>query len=114
MAFVLKQSETYSWPVTVEIPIDGGRHDRHTFDAEFKRLPQHRNNAIVDEARDGKITDQDLCDEILIGWTGIKDEDGKDVPFSDKLKEQLLDVPGVAAAIVLAYINSLQGAKRKN
>jgi hypothetical protein len=114
MAFVLKQSDSYVWPVTVEIPVDGGRHDKQTFDAEFKRLPQHRNNAIVDEAREGSITDQDLCDEILIGWSGINDEDGKPLPFSDKMKTQLLDIPGVAAAIVFAYISSLQGAKRKN
>ena len=47
MAFVLKQSDTYKWPVTVEIPIDGGRFDKQTFDAEFKRLPQERNTAIL-------------------------------------------------------------------
>ena len=26
MAFVLKQSDTYSWPVTFDVPVDGGRH----------------------------------------------------------------------------------------
>lgn len=114
MAFVLKQSETYIWPVTVEIPIDGGRFDRQTFDAEFKRLPQARNNAIIQAARAETTTDQEVADEVLVGWKGITDDDGKDVPFSATAKVQLLDVPGVAAALVEGYINSLIGAKRKN
>lgn len=114
MAFVLKQSETYIWPVTVEIPIDGGRFDRQTFDAEFKRLPQTRNNAIIQAAREEATTDLEVANEVLVGWKGINDDAGDEVPFSETAKQQLLDVPGVCAAIVEGYINSLVGAKRKN
>ena len=114
MAFVLKQSETYIWPVTVEIPIDGGRFDRQTFDAEFKRLPQTRNNAIIQAAREEATTDLEVANEVLAGWKGINDDAGDEVPFSETAKQQLLDVPGVCAAIVEGYINSLVGAKRKN
>ena len=114
MAFVLKQSETYSWPVTVEIPIDGGRFDRQTFDAEFKRLPQARNNAIIAAAKAETTTDLEVAEEVLVGWKGISDDDGKDIPYSETAKAQLLDVPGVSAALVEGYINSLLGAKRKN
>ena len=42
------------------------------------------------------------------------DGDGKEVPFSQKALEQLLDVPMLASAITVAYFESLQGAKRKN
>jgi len=114
MAFVLKQSDTYVWPVTVEIPIDGGRFDRQTFDAEFKRLPQARNNAIIQAARAETTTDLEVAEEVLAGWKGITDDAGKDIPYSETAKSQLLDVPGVSAALVEAYINSLLGAKRKN
>ena len=114
MAFVIKQSETYIWPVTVEIPIDGGRFDRQTFDAEFKRLPQTRNNAIIQAAREEATTDLEVANEVLVGWKGINDDAGDEVPFSETAKQQLLDVPGVCAAIVEGYINSLVGAKRKN
>ena len=51
MAFVLKQSATYTWPITVIIPMDGGRRDKHTFDGEFRRLPQSRINEIIKLAR---------------------------------------------------------------
>lgn len=114
MAFVLKQSDTYSWPVTVEIPIDGGRFDRQTFDAEFKRLPQARNNAIIAAAKAETTTDLEVAEEVLVGWKGISDDNGEDIPYSETAKAQLLDVPGVSAALVEGYINSLLGAKRKN
>lgn len=114
MAFVLKQSDSYVWPVTVEIAIDGGRFDRQTFDAEFKRLPQARNNAIIAAARAETTTDLEVAEEVLVGWKGITDDAGKDVPYSETAKAQLLDVPGVSAAVVEGYINSLLGAKRKN
>ena len=43
MVFVLKQSDTYTWPITlVDVPVDGGKREKHTFDGEFKRLPQSR------------------------------------------------------------------------
>jgi len=51
---------------------------------------------------------------VLIGWAGVTDDDGKDIPFSQSALQQLLDVPMLAAAITLAYFESLQGAKRKN
>ena len=126
MAFVLKQSGSYLWPVTIEVPADGGRHEKQTFDAELKRLPQSRIIEIQDAVQkrlsaiqrdletDGMITDQEIADEILVVWTGVNDGDGEPIPFSEKGKAELLDVPTVTAAIVTAYFSSLSGAKRKN
>lgn len=126
MSFVLTQSSSYFWPVSFDIPVDGGRHEKQTFDAELKRLAQTRIIEIQeavqkrlsaiqrDEETDDMITDGEIANEILIGWDGINDEKGAPVPFSEKTKAQLLDVPTVTAAIVTAYFSSLQGAKRKN
>jgi hypothetical protein len=114
MAFVLSQSESYSWPVTVEFPVDGGRFDKQSFDAEFKRLPQQRIREIWDLIQSGDLTDDELCGEVLTGWAGIQDGKGQDVPFSEKAKADLLNVPLVAAAIVSAWLDSLSKGKRKN
>lgn len=126
MAFVLKQSTTYSWPVTFKLPADGGKFEKQTFDAEFKRLPQARINEIQVEVQarvkasernesttDG-INDQSIADEILVGWSGVVDGDGDEVPFSAANKQQLLDIPTVASAIIVAYFDSLTGVKAKN
>jgi len=114
MAFVLKQSDTYSWPVTFDLPIDGGRHQRQSFDGEFRRLSQSRIREMGQQIEAGDTTDADLATEVLVGWSGITDDSGKDVPFSQAALQQLLDVPMLATAIITAYFSSLQGAKRKN
>ena len=126
MAFILKQSSSYVWPVTVKLPISGGKFEKQTFDAEFKRLPQARINKIQievqariksserNETADDSISDQSIADEILIGWVGVLDEDGDEVPFSESMKQQLLDIPTLASAIIVAYFDSLTGTKTKN
>jgi hypothetical protein len=123
MAFVLKQSATYTWPITLIIPMDGGRRDKHTFDGEFRRLPQSRINEIIRLARaaergrlndDEELLDQDAAKEILAGWSGVVDDDAKEVPYSESALAQLLDIPTVAGQIVRAWFDSLDVAKRKN
>lgn len=114
MAFVLSQSDSYSWPVAVEFPVDGGRFDRQTFDAQFKRLPQDRIRQIWDQIQSGEIDDDGLCHEILVGWAGVQDAKGTEVPYSEKARKDLLRVPLVAASIVSAWLDSLSKAKRKN
>lgn len=123
MAFVLKQSDSYSWPVTLIIPVDGGRREKHTFDAEFKRLPQTRINEIVRQAKgisegssdeSAMLEDQSACAEILVGWSNVIDDSGEQIPFSTKALNQLLELPTIAAQIIRAWSESLEVAKRKN
>lgn len=114
MPFVISQKATYVWPVTVEFPVDGGRTDRQTFDAEFRRIAQSRMADLRAKIEAGDITDNDLATEVLAGWSGITDDRGEAVPYSEGARDRLLDVPLVAAAVVLAWMTSLTGAKRKN
>jgi hypothetical protein len=51
---------------------------------------------------------------VLVGWSGISDDAGKEIPFSQKALDQLLEVPFLAVAVLKAYMDSLKGAKRKN
>ena len=69
---------------------------------------------IADDTLEQIPPDQEIASEILVGWAGVNDGDGEAIPFSEKAKAELLDVPTVTAAIVTAYFSSLQGAKRKN
>ena len=50
----------------------------------------------------------------MSGWSGIVDAEGDDLPYSISARDQLLDQPMLASAIASAYIDSKQGAKRKN
>jgi hypothetical protein len=123
MAFKLQQSPTYVWPVKIVLPIDGGKRETHTFDATFRRLPQSRINEIIKLARlqergrlddDQELEDQDAAREIMVGWDGVQDDDGKAIPFSEGALTQLVEIPTVAGQIVKAWFGSLAEAKRKN
>ena len=120
MAFVLKQSATYLWPVTLRLPVDGGRYEKQTFDAQFRRLSQSRINEIQDLVRakqrgdDVELTDQSVADEVLAGWDGVQDDDGEDVPYSEAAKAEMLGIASVASSIVVAYFESVTGNKVKN
>ena len=123
MAFVLKQSATYTWPVTLVLPVDGGRREKHTFDGEFRRLPQTRINEIIRLARlqergeispDEELKDVEAVKEILAGWSNVVDDDGQEVPFSEAALCQLAEIPTVAGQIVRTWFDSLEVAKRKN
>ena len=57
MALVLKDSDSYSWPITYRLPVSGGRREKQEFEAEFKRLPQSRITeiqALVQKRVDGE------------------------------------------------------------
>lgn len=122
MSFVLDLSDTYTWPITLMIPV-AGRREKYTFDGEFRRLPQTRINEIVRLARkmelrladDGEeLVDQDAAREVLAGWSGVLDKDGKEIPFSEASLNKMLELPRVAAQIVLAWFDSIEVAKKKN
>lgn len=111
--FKIVQNPTYTWPVTVEFPSDGGRTEKSSFDAEFKRITQSRLNEIRDSIEKGTITDLDLAREVVVGWSGVTEDQGP-MPYSEAARDQLLEIPLVAASIVMAFFGSISGAKRKN
>lgn len=111
--FKLDQNNFYTWPVKVELPDDGGKFTVHTFDAQFKRITQLRIAEITKLAEEGNITDIELANEVLVGWKGIM-EGETEIPFSEQAKEKLLALALVPKAIIVAFFDSLAGAKRKN
>lgn len=113
---ILGKSDSYKWPVTVEVPTDGGRFERAEFVAEFRRLPQSRLDEVGQALRgDGeKISDADLAEEVLVGWDKVKDADGSPINFSAATRAAVLDISGVRTAVVQAFFESLAGGRRKN
>ena len=126
MGFILEQTPSFSWPITILETQDGGRYRTHTFEAVFKRLPQSRmdeialdyqriksyaaHNEVIDE-----LPTRAIASEILIGWTGIFESDNTtQIPYSDKSKAQLLEISTVADVLVTTYIESAEKAKAKN
>tara|TARA_Y100001938_G_scaffold118056_1_gene163033 strand:+ start:907 stop:1251 length:345 start_codon:yes stop_codon:yes gene_type:complete len=114
MGFKLDESGTYTWPVTVEVPADGGKYLKQTFKLEFKRITQTRLLEIGKDIESGKITAIELSKEVTVGWEGIDDDNGKEIAFTQSKFKKLLDRPLVANAIGTAFLEANFGAKRKN
>lgn len=53
------------------------------------------------------MTDEDACRELVMGWEGISDAKGNDVPFSEGALEKLLKISGAPGAIVKAWLESI-------
>lgn len=109
--FKITQSQSYTWPVKLALPVSGGKHDPATFDAEFKRLSLTQLEELLNREDSTYVR---TAREILIGWKGVLDDQNAEVPFSETTRDALLEVPSVAAAIVQAFIASHSDAKRKN
>ncbi len=108
MAFVLKQSDSYSWPVKVDLPEDG-KFKRHTFEAQFKNIPTSRFQELLDLSQAGDINDVDIVREVMTGWSGILDDDGNEMPFVKAKFEELLEVFGIPQAIAQSFVESQTG-----
>ena len=109
MALKINQSETFSWPVKVSIPKDGGGFETDTFDAVFKRLPRSESEALANKVMTGELEGLDAVRQILVGWSGVKDGTD-DVPFSESNREKLLEINGVAVAIFRVFSDASSGA----
>ena len=126
MGFILEQTPTFTWPITIKEQVDNGRYRTHSFEAVFKRLPQSRledlainfqqlRHAVKNDDLIDRIPTREVAGEILVGWSGIFEADNTtQIPYSEETKAQLLDVATVAEVLVQTYIESVEKAKAKN
>lgn len=108
--FTIAKVATYSWPIEVQTPTDGGQFEKSTFDVVFKRISTSKLKTLIGDEK----TDSDFAREVVFGWKGVRDEAGNEIPFSESALESLLEIPSIPGTIVVAYLQSVQGAKRKN
>lgn len=125
MAFILEQSPTFTYPITIRELTDGGRIRTHQFEAIYNRLPASRMEEVqlayqrlkVAAAKDQEVDEiptREIAAEILAGWTGITTADGEPVEFNAVTKAQLLEVATVADVLVSEFFDAHQKARAKN
>jgi hypothetical protein len=114
MALKIAQSATFRWPVKIMIPVDGGRHDSHTFDVEFARKSTSDVELMVAKIATGELTEFDAFRDLVKGWSGVVDDNGE-IPFSESALKMVLDIPTAGIAILNAYKEATgEVARRKN
>lgn len=107
--FKLAQKREIDWPVTVNVPQDGGNTVKATFTARFEVLDQAEMEKVV-------LDGGDLWKRVLVDWKGVADEDGTEIAYSDEAKEKLVKIVYVRNALSAAYgeLQSGRAAARKN
>ena len=109
MTFKIAKSKVVKVPVTVSVPMDGGRFSTSIFHAQFEIL--------------GKQEFEDLSgddDRLLMRCTkavfDVKDENDEPLESNEENISTLIQIPYVRAAMVTAYVKSAFGneGKRKN
>ena len=106
--FKIVDEFNFNWPVEIRVPSDGGKFKKHEIEVRFKGLDQTRISELV------LSRDEDLLREVVVGWTGIQDEDGNELAFSPDILDSLLDKPFVRASLTEAYLSAVNGVERKN
>lgn len=113
--FKITQGSAYFWPVVVEIAQDGGSFQKATLDVQFRRVRSSEFVQIQADYLSGRKSDAALTRDLVVGWRGVQNPDGADVPFSaSALDEAIETTPAFAPAVVLAFVASHAGEKEKN
>ncbi|HEC91270.1 MAG TPA: hypothetical protein ENI55_06350 [Alphaproteobacteria bacterium] len=106
--FVLKECDgNFTWPVEIRVPADGG-HRKHEIKVTFKMIDQDRIDGLLASA------DVDLLREVVVGWSGVQDEDGNEIAFSDDVLGRIIKKAFVRTAMAREYIRGINGLDRKN
>jgi hypothetical protein len=112
--FILSKDLTYTWPVPLEVPADGGGFETKEPMITFK----HMGSAWIMDAikkiedENQEFTNGDLLRDVIVGWSNVKDIDSKELPFNPENLEMLLDFRGFAVAAVDVFFSSLAGKKQ--
>lgn len=75
------------------------------------RLDAEQIQAKLKNEAEGPITD--FLADVVRGWTGVRDEDDKPLPYSPEALRQLCKIPGLAHVAFRTYMSEV-GAKEKN
>ncbi|WP_288637042.1 hypothetical protein [uncultured Oxalobacter sp.] len=108
MAFKLALTPTYKVKIIVDIPNEQGKFDQSDFMAEFLRCDFDRLNDLQTKSI------AEVMHEMLIGWSGLVDSAGNELPYNEANKTALLKIPQALQALGHHYWSTIFKAREKN
>ena len=108
MAFKLALTPTYKVKIIVDIPNERGKFDQSDFMAEFLRCDFDRLNNLQEKSI------AEVMHEMLIGWSGLVDSAGNELPYNEANKTALLKIPQALQALGHHYWSTIFKAREKN
>lgn len=112
--FKVATTPTYNATVSVEVRAENGGISRHSFDAVFKRFTQTELEEMHQSVTSGRLSDGELVSAILVGWSGVVDDDGNDLPFTPANRDRVLDIYPVRPTVIDVFFKTIGGARAKN
>jgi len=124
MSFLLVPVDQLTTRVVIKTPGDNGKSKIEDLTVTFRKMAISELESHLEKARkaaDGTDTGteveeraRDLVKEGILDITGIKDEHGEDIPFTDEILDQLFDMTYVSNALVKAFYAVQRDEKVKN
>ena len=118
MPFVVKGEYEVKWPVTVNVPRDGGGFDQQRCKVTFKAMPMDEAKGRRDAIDELPESEQDeahteLLMDTMTGWDELVDEGKNPLPFSRENLRTVLQLNFVLMAFVKAYSDAFSGAGKQ-
>ncbi len=110
MAFKYVSKPLVWWPVTIQVPIDGGKTEKQECSAQFEILPATEYEEFK------QLPDVEFLSRVVKAFgDDIQDEAGEPLPCTEEFKAQLFNSAGyVRIAFITAYHNAATGYLEKN
>ena len=105
------------WPVTINIPVDGGAFHPTTIELQFSNaekdeFSQMRNAPISSEGNNAEAWA--FLKKHIHGWHNVYGPDGEEMPFNKTSLDALFETSQAPMAIFESYTGFLMGRKAKN
>lgn len=129
--FVIDPNPTVDWPVVVRLPADGGMFEEYQFTAKIRVLSAAEYAALSEVTAPPVAAEENLpmtmlellqdnarkFGELVVGWQGPTDKDGKAVPFSPEVLTEQITGPhgaGLSAGLWVAIREIRSGTRLGN
>lgn len=105
MTFKIESEHRFKHEVRVRVPTNGG-HRVETMQATFRVLPINEAGSFDLATEEGT---RGLLQKVIVCFDDVIGEDGKPADYCDDLRDQLLDISFVRAAVAQAYFEAVAG-----
>ncbi|WP_417656190.1 hypothetical protein [Pseudidiomarina aestuarii] len=104
MAFKIQTVNEITWPVTADIPQDGGKTKKHKFFGRFRYITRTEFNRL------SALGEEALLRHCAIGF----DDTPEDIKADEDEVKNICEIPYYCSAIYQAYLKLLVGSESKN
>ncbi|MCC7097268.1 MAG: hypothetical protein IT472_08825 [Thermomonas sp.] len=108
--FKIVAEPTFTHTITVLVPADGG-HEKETLDVTFRVL------SLDEVAKLDLASEEDsrrFLQRVIVSLGDLADGEGNALPYSDKVRDQVLALPYARNAIAAGYFEAVGKARQGN